>query len=70
VTSQNEEQTAADRRAALESARASVLAEGLTPTPEFDADAEDYVAGTLGADELVERAERRHRKSPDPRRER
>jgi len=62
MTSQNDEQTAAERRAALESARASVRAEGLTPTPAFDADAEDYVAGTLSADELVERAEQRHRK--------
>lgn len=62
MTSQNDDQTAAGRRAVLESARASVRAEGLIPGPEFDADAEAYVAGTLSADELVERAEQRHRK--------
>ncbi|WP_194909032.1 hypothetical protein [Catenulispora rubra] len=62
MTSQNDEPTADGRRAALESARASVRAEGLVPGPEFDADAEAYVAGTLSVDELVERAEQRHRK--------
>ena len=62
MTSQEPEQTAAARRAALASARASVRSEGLTPGPEFDADAEEFIAGTLTADELVERAERRHRK--------
>lgn len=62
MTTQENEQQGAARRAALESARASVRAEGLTPGPEFDADAEDYIVGRLTADELVERAEQRHRK--------
>ena len=48
------------RQAAIDSARASVRAEGLEPSGEFDADAEQFVAGTISADELVARAEARY----------
>ena len=48
------------RRAAIDSARASVQAEGLEPSAAFEDDAEQFVAGTISADELVERAEARY----------
>lgn len=48
------------RQAAIDSARASVRAEGLEPSGKFDADAEQFVAGTISADELVARAEARY----------
>ncbi len=54
------------RRAIIDSARASVEAEGLVPSTAFDADSEAYVTGTLSADELVARAEARYSASaPD-----
>lgn len=54
------------RRAIIDSARASVEAEGLVPSTAFDTDAEAYVAGTLSVDELVARAEARYSTSaPD-----
>ncbi|MFF2611703.1 hypothetical protein [Kitasatospora sp. NPDC058046] len=53
--------TPESRRRALSSALGSVQAEGLTPTAAYDADAEEYAAGTISADELVARAEARHR---------
>ncbi|MEY9846099.1 hypothetical protein ABH940_003184 [Streptacidiphilus sp. BW17] len=53
--------TPESRRRALSSAIGSVRAEGLTPSADYLADAEDYAAGRISADELVERAEARHR---------
>lgn len=53
------------RRAIIDSARASVQAEGLEPSAAFETDAEAYVAGTVSADELVARAEARYG-SPAP----
>lgn len=53
--------TPESRRRALSCADASVRAEGLVPSPEYGKDAEDYAAGLVSADELVERAEARHR---------
>jgi len=65
MTGQSSDKNAqARRRAAVSSAVASVNAEGLTPSAAFDADAQAYVAGDLSADDLVERAEQRHRKPP------
>lgn len=49
------------RRRALSSADASVRAEGLVPSADYARDAEEYAAGLISADELVERAEARHR---------
>jgi len=60
------DQDQAERRTAVESVRGSLAAEGLKATAEYDADAERYVSGDLTADELVARAERRHRKAPQP----
>jgi hypothetical protein len=48
------------RRANIASARASVQAEGLDPSGEFDTDAQEYIEGSISADELVERAEARY----------
>lgn len=59
-----EDDEAARRRRAAASARGSVQAEGLVPTDAYTDDEEAYVAGTLTADELVARAEQRHRR-PD-----
>jgi len=53
--------TPESRRRALSSASGSVRAEGLTPSVEYDQDAEDYAAGRITIDELVARAEARHR---------
>lgn len=53
--------TPESRRRDLSSADASVRAEGLVPSDEYEADAEEYAAGRISADELVERAEARHR---------
>ncbi|GLW58556.1 antitoxin VbhA family protein [Kitasatospora phosalacinea] len=49
------------RRRAVDSATGSVRAEGLTPSAEYLTDAEEYAAGRITADELVQRAEARHR---------
>jgi hypothetical protein len=54
------DEAAERRRAIIASARASVEAEGLEPSSAFDADAEQYIAGTVSADELVARAEARY----------
>jgi hypothetical protein len=56
--------TPESRRSALSSADASVRAEGLLPSQEYEKDSEDHVAGRISADELVDRAEARHR-APD-----
>ncbi|MFJ8628175.1 MULTISPECIES: antitoxin VbhA family protein [Kitasatospora] len=53
--------TPEDRRRAVSSATGSVRAEGLTPSAEYLTDAEEYAAGVITADELVQRAEARHR---------
>ncbi|MFI5527057.1 hypothetical protein ACIA8O_00720 [Kitasatospora sp. NPDC051853] len=53
--------TPESRRRAVSSATGSVRAEGLTPSPEFLTDTEEYAAGRITADELVERAEARYR---------
>ncbi|WP_457034400.1 antitoxin VbhA family protein [Kitasatospora sp. P5_F3] len=53
--------TPENRRRAVSSATGSVRAEGLTPSPDYLTDAEEYAAGRITADELVERAEARHR---------
>jgi hypothetical protein len=53
--------TQESRRRAVSSAAASVRAEGLVPSAEYEGDAEEYAAGLISADELVERAEARHR---------
>ncbi|MFJ9523730.1 antitoxin VbhA family protein [Kitasatospora sp. NPDC101801] len=49
------------RRRAVSSATGSLRAEGLTPSAEYLTDAEEYAAGRITADELVQRAEARHR---------
>ncbi|MDH6138512.1 shikimate kinase [Kitasatospora sp. GP30] len=54
-----------DRRRAATSAAASVRAEGLSTTASYDDDAAAYVAGRISADELVARAEARHRVPDD-----
>ncbi len=54
------------RRAAVDSVRGSLAAEGLEPTADYEVDAEQYVSGSLTADELVARAEQRHRKTSEP----
>jgi hypothetical protein len=53
--------TPESRRRAVSSAAASVRAEGLVPSAEYESDVEEYAAGLISADELVERAEARHR---------
>ncbi|MFF1785597.1 antitoxin VbhA family protein [Kitasatospora sp. NPDC058243] len=53
--------TPEDRRRAVTSATGSVRAEGLTPSTDYLTDAEEYAAGRITADELVQRAEARHR---------
>lgn len=53
--------TPESRRRAVSSANGSVRAEGLTPSADYLTDAEDYAAGRISADDLVERAEARHR---------
>ncbi|PYC82611.1 hypothetical protein C7C46_09620 [Streptomyces tateyamensis] len=50
-----------DRRRAVSSATGSVRAERLTPSADYLTDAEEYAAGRITADELVQRAEARHR---------
>ena len=60
------DQDQVQRRAAVESVRGSLAAEGLETTAAYDADAENYVIGDLTADELVARAEQRHRRTADP----
>ncbi|MEV7925993.1 antitoxin VbhA family protein [Kitasatospora sp. NPDC088779] len=53
--------TPEERRRAVSSATGSVRAEGLTPGADYLTDAEKYAAGEITADELVQRAEARHR---------
>ncbi|MFJ9523012.1 type II toxin-antitoxin system Phd/YefM family antitoxin [Kitasatospora sp. NPDC101801] len=56
-----EELTGARRRAGAASATGSVRAEGLQPSAASDADTDEYVRGSIDADELVARAVARHR---------
>lgn len=55
------------RRAAVESATASLAAEGFRASPESDGDAEAYINGDLSADEAVARAVARYSKSAERR---
>lgn len=48
------------RRAAVESATGSLAAEGLRPSAESDRDVEEYVQGSLSAEDMVVRAVARH----------
>jgi len=50
------------RGAVVASAWGSLSAEGLTPTAQFIADADEFTGGLLDADELVRRAIARHRR--------
>lgn len=51
-----------ERAEAVASAWGSAEAEGLKPTPESARDAEQYISGSIDADELVRRAVTRHSK--------
>jgi hypothetical protein len=48
------------RRQAVDSARGSVAADGLTPTEEYLYDANEYADSRIDVDELVRRAVARH----------
>ncbi|MBC3842086.1 hypothetical protein GXW82_23460 [Streptacidiphilus sp. 4-A2] len=66
TTMDNKNDDQAQRRAAVESVRGSLAAEGLAASAAYDADSDLYVSGDLTADELVARAERRHRRPVEP----
>ncbi|MFC1407147.1 MULTISPECIES: antitoxin VbhA family protein [Streptacidiphilus] len=66
TTMDNHHNDQAQRRAAVESVRGSLAAEGLETSTAYDDDAERYVSGSLTADELVARAEQRYRRQAEP----
>lgn len=51
--------TETQREALVSQARHSALLEGLQVSTEFEEDSEEYVAGTISADELVELTRKR-----------
>ena len=52
---QHATETAAERRAGMEQALASTRLSGHTPTPEFLADCEDYIARRIASEEILAR---------------